>query len=365
MLTLYCVVVGEGRPFPVEIDAEKTVGILKDKIKEKKPQSITCEADRLELYMALKDGAWIGSKSSIVREMKKGVVRDTVKELIHEDMELDPADTIGTFFVGEQEEKKPEIGARQIHVLVVVPSGKVTALEESKEDVEKLPITRKRWAELNKVLDVQKKMKMLDGIIAYSDLSWTMVEPIFEEYTIPYRPPKKEIDLNEMDGLYSCLLRFTKTFGRIFSGKEAKRLFFIAPILAYVSYLFGGNVQVLVEENVVGEKVHTNGRFEFVLRRGSKRICIVEAKKDDMDQGLAQNLVGCEALADVEQLDVVYGIVTNYTQWIFFKSEKDWIHQHNTTIQLDQDDLPAQESLRNIAEIIYGILSDDNESNNE
>ncbi|KAF0715846.1 Aste57867_3145 [Aphanomyces stellatus] len=244
----------------------------------------------------------------------------------------------------------------------------MTAREKSKEDVEKPPITRKRWAELNKVLDVQKKMMKLDGMpssIAYSDLSWTMVEPIFEEYTIPYRPPKKDIDLNEMDGLYSCLLRFTKTFGRIFSGKEAKRLFFIAPILAYVSYLFGGNVQVLVEENVVGEKVHTNGRFEFVLRRGLKRICIVEAKKDDMDQGLAQNLVGCEALADVEQLDVVYGIVTNYTQWIFFKSEKDWIHQHNTTIQLDQDDLPAQESLRNIAEIIYGILSDDNESNNE
>ncbi|KAF0685299.1 hypothetical protein As57867_022709, partial [Aphanomyces stellatus] len=310
--------------------------------------------------------AWLSDEDPDLEGLSQPAEGNTVTpKYVTPEKWMKPARKLSKFFSGG--EYPAFCDDERIHVLVVVPSGKVTALEESKEDVEKLPITRKRWAELNKVLDVQKKMK-LDGMpssIAYSDLSWNMVEPIFEEYTIPYRPPKKEIDLNEMDGLYSCLLRFTKTFGRIFSGKEAKRLFFIAPILAYVSYLFGGNVQILVEVNVVGEKVHTNGRFEFVLRRGSKRICIVEAMKDDMDQGLAQNLVGCEALADVEQLDVVYGIVTNYTQWIFFKSEKDWIHQHNTTIQLDQDDLPAQESLRNIAEIIYGILSDDNESNNE
>jgi hypothetical protein len=66
----------------------------------------------------MKDRAWIGSKSRIVREMKKAVVCDTVKELIQEEMELDTADMISAYFVGEQEELKPEIGARQIHVLV-------------------------------------------------------------------------------------------------------------------------------------------------------------------------------------------------------------------------------------------------------
>jgi len=119
MFKLFCVVVGEGRPFPVDVAADETAGDLKDKIKEKKMYQFP--ADELQLYLALKDGAWIGSKSSIVRAMKKGEVRDTVKELIQEEMELDPADTIGVCFVGEQEEKKPEIGTRQIHVLVVVP----------------------------------------------------------------------------------------------------------------------------------------------------------------------------------------------------------------------------------------------------
>ncbi|KAH9137221.1 hypothetical protein AeRB84_017936, partial [Aphanomyces euteiches] len=48
MLTLFCVVVGEGRPFPVEIDADKSVGILKKKIKEEKEYKFP--ADELQLY---------------------------------------------------------------------------------------------------------------------------------------------------------------------------------------------------------------------------------------------------------------------------------------------------------------------------
>jgi len=55
--------------------------------------------------------------------------------------------------------------------------------------------------------------------------------------------------------------------------------------------------------------------FEFVLRRGGKRVCIVEAKKDDMSQGMAQNLLGCEVAAEIGHLESVYGIITNYVQW--------------------------------------------------
>lgn len=130
-----------------------------------------------------------------------------------------------------------------------------------------------------------------------------------------------------MDALYSCLERFTGVFGGVFSGTETKRLF-IAPMLAYVSHLLP-DVRLLVEENVNGRQVQVNGRFEFVIRRGEKRIGIVEAKKDDMEQGMAQNLLGCEVLSDVEQLPVIFGIVTDYIQWIFFRSETDCIYQHD------------------------------------
>ncbi|KAH9088094.1 hypothetical protein Ae201684P_008140 [Aphanomyces euteiches] len=52
MLTVVCVVVGEGRPFSVEIDAEKIVDALKKLIKKEKQDIITFDADKLELYLA-------------------------------------------------------------------------------------------------------------------------------------------------------------------------------------------------------------------------------------------------------------------------------------------------------------------------
>ncbi|KAG9402731.1 hypothetical protein AC1031_007340 [Aphanomyces cochlioides] len=55
MLKLFCVVIGQGRPFPVKIALDETVGELKDMIKVKKNKNITCDADELELYLALTD----------------------------------------------------------------------------------------------------------------------------------------------------------------------------------------------------------------------------------------------------------------------------------------------------------------------
>ncbi|KAG9415643.1 hypothetical protein AC1031_000026 [Aphanomyces cochlioides] len=184
MLRLFCVVVGrKGNPFSVEIAAEETVDDLKDMVKEKK-ESITYDADELELYLALKDGAWIGSKSSIVRE---GVVRDTVKELIQEDLELDPADTIGACFVGEQEELKPEIATRQIHVLVVVPEGarsvkesEWSAMELSTVDLPlKQDITElTEWSERNlyELPSISEFMKDLGGCTQGGKLYWRLEE---------------------------------------------------------------------------------------------------------------------------------------------------------------------------------------------
>jgi hypothetical protein len=73
---------------------------------------------------------------------------------------------------------------------------------------------------------------------------------------------------------------------------------------------------------------------------------------------MAQDLLGCEAVADVENLDVVYGIVTNYIEWVFFKSFDDRIEQHVTSMSLDQHQMPTEASIRMIAGKIYAILSD-------
>jgi hypothetical protein len=58
------------------------------------------------------------------------------------------------------------------------------------------------------------------------------------------------------------------------SCKESQRLQFLAPILVYVSDLFGpeDSIQIVIEEDLNGVNVKANGHFEFMLKRNNKRI---------------------------------------------------------------------------------------------
>ncbi|KAH9140906.1 hypothetical protein LEN26_005255, partial [Aphanomyces euteiches] len=82
MLKLFCVVVGEGRPFPVDIAATETVGDLKEKIKEK--IQYPGRADHLELYLALKgglqlkDGAWLSDEDPDLEGLSQPTEGNTV-----------------------------------------------------------------------------------------------------------------------------------------------------------------------------------------------------------------------------------------------------------------------------------------------
>lgn len=102
----------------------------------------------------------------------------------------------------------------------------------------------------------------------------------------------------------ATLHRFMRSFD-----SDAQLRHRIAPILIFVSNLFGPNTitQLIVGEDVKGDNVKANAHFEFMLKRNNKRICIVQAKKGDMDAGVVQDLVGMEVVADVYGLDTVYG----------------------------------------------------------
>ena len=54
----------------------------------------------------------------------------------------------------------------------------------------------------------------------------------------------------------------------------------------------------------------------------------------------------------------MYGIVTNYTQWIFLCSlNNDKVEREECSLDVRSNDGPVPESLKNIAEKIYGMLS--------
>ncbi|KAG9408611.1 hypothetical protein AC1031_020464 [Aphanomyces cochlioides] len=111
MLTLFCIVVGEGEPFAVEIAASKAVALLMDKVLEKKSKSIHCDANKLKLYLAkTPDGTWLDINDA------KDVALDEDGNLQHYDM-MNPTHFINRYF------NATDVAEERIHVLVVVPDG--------------------------------------------------------------------------------------------------------------------------------------------------------------------------------------------------------------------------------------------------
>lgn len=218
------------------------------------------------------------------------------------------------------------------------------------------PHRKERWDQLNEVFESNTKTssRLMGDSTTYSSVTWGQVKDIFKPSI--YVQPRLEIDDNTLDILVEYLSRATMPLGFIHTGKEVQRLHFIAPILVCVCSLFKGDVDIVVEEDLKGESIKAHGHFEFMLRRGNKVVCIVEAKRDDLEQGIAQDLVGCEVAADVGGLNVVYGIVTNYIEWIFLRSLDEKIEWEGCSLFLEPYG-PHKDSLKKIAEKIYAMLS--------
>jgi len=258
---------------------------------------------------------------------------------------LDPTESLGL------------LGSKEDMLVVVVPSSRSSSRSTSESSLtgkEPNPKRKQRWIELNEILEGNAKKSKTNDSTAYSYVTWNQVKTVFNPTN--YVQPRRNIDDAQLSFLAQYLSITTKCFGDITTGKEAKRLHFIAPVLICVCILLDGDVDIVVEEDLVGNFVKAHGHFEFMLRRGNKAICIVEAKKDDVEQGMAQDLVGCEVAAEVAGLDIVYGIVTNYIQWNFLRSLNDKVEKEECSLRLTPNG-PERESLKEIAEKIYGMLS--------
>lgn len=242
-------------------------------------------------------------------------------------------------------------------VIVVVPSAsnlKRITLQQSLTGREPNVTRRKRWEQLNEILATTrpKKSKTNDSS-TYSDVSWNQVSSVFRP--TKYQQRGQTIDNARLTALADYLSVTTKVFGDIFTGKEAKRLYFIAPILITVCSVLKGDVSLVVEEDLKGTLVKAHSHFEFMIKHDGMAVCIVEAKKDDIEKGIAQDLVGCEVASEVGDLDTVYGIVTNYTQWVFLRSLNDKVEREECLLDILSDG-PEPESLKKIAEKIHGML---------
>jgi Crinkler effector protein N-terminal domain len=117
MVKLYCALVGEkGSAFGVDIDANESVGDLKDAMKRK--QMYGFASSKLQLFLGKKrKDTWLDSSSDDVKNLKKGEKTPLIEALTHEDNELQ-----GEFGLDEVLEGMQVPTTKEIHILVVVPS---------------------------------------------------------------------------------------------------------------------------------------------------------------------------------------------------------------------------------------------------
>ena len=111
------------------------------------------------------------------------------------------------------------------------------------------------------------------------------------------------------------------------------------------------------ESELVGRKVKAHGTFDFMIRRRGKIVGIVFAKRNMMEEGMIQCAIGCEVAAELEESDIVHGIVTDYIQWCLIRSSNDKIEFQESSLWITSG-IPDRQSLSKIAGTIYAMLSD-------
>ena len=276
-------------------------------------------------------------------------VYPTQSDFIRKQGQLDWMDKVSGVGVDEQNPLYvviPDEFQKLVPLNARAPTGSIQALHPRQD----------RWDQLNVVLGRISASKEGSHDTAWFSVgSWDDVVDLFDRYTTPFSLAVKPILPQDLEVLYNCLLSIQKCFGNPSTGNEAKCLYFIAPILVCVCQLLK-DVTIQVKETMRGERVKSNGKFEFVLCRGGKRVCIAEAKRGNMYQGRAQALLGCETLCDIENLSVVYCVITDFEAWHFVKSADYGIELEVTNLVLARG-VPTRASLLQIAGKLIELLS--------
>ncbi|EEY69586.1 Crinkler (CRN) family protein, partial [Phytophthora infestans T30-4] len=192
MVTLYCVVVGvAGSAFPVDIDENKSVGHLKDAIKEKNASTITCDAKNLQLFLAKK------KKGAGVR-LTENDVKDGVSDT--SDLKLLGVAGAPLSLVGLSEKDVKFVPTLEdvesmntpVHVLVVVPEQDGTISKEMSAATSPLTVEQVEMS-MNKVLRERDEKA---SAYSFSDLNTAMEERIVKKMRLTENIPdvKEPVD---------------------------------------------------------------------------------------------------------------------------------------------------------------------------
>nr|QUJ09333.1 crinkler 6 [Plasmopara viticola] len=367
MVKLFCAVVGEkGSAFPVTINASESVSDLKKAIKKEKENDLKAiDAEKLQLFLAKNGDAWVTQKqveegisdTSDFKPLKIVAVPLQLVGLSEKDVAFElTMDDVGTMNT-------------PVHVLVVISDQEPTATSGVAVQISPPsaphPHRLQRWSKINHILARNKNKKARtneEGFTTpYSSSRWTAVGPVFDEDRVKYVECVHPIPASDLEVLSKVLTWIMKCFGWTlidFKDNEAKRIHVIASIIWAVVQLLP-DVTVHIEQDLDGNRVDAHGHFEFVLVRGDKRICIVEAKEEKFKQGMVQALLGCEVAADLDDSHEVYAVVTNVEKWIFLKSlDEEILCDEFNALTFGENGIPHAMELSEVTGKLHSVLTD-------
>ena len=184
--------------------------------------------------------------------------------------------------------------------------------------------------------------------MAFSDFK--KVSEVQEKFRIKYTASDFfEVEAASPPEQFLQDFRFTLQHINVFSSEASRCEAIIFPVLREVYKAYGDNYALWIREPIVYDET-LSGTPDYLIATKSELgmtvvgiplIILVEAKKNDFEQGWGQclaELVAAQKINDAPNFPV-YGIVSDGERWQFGKLVDDGFTQNRTTFSIDN--LPA------------------------
>src|SRR4051812_23678492 len=130
----------------------------------------------------------------------------------------------------------------------------------------------------------------------------------------------------------------------IVSSNEATRCEFVSSVIYGIATCYGGQIKVYPQYEVSGS--HGRGPVDWAIKVGDTIIAVTEAKRENLDQGVGQNVIQLQASTQCNpkkrkfdsalREDVMFGIVTTGVHWIIIKVVSNGVNEdgNNNNVQV-------------------------------
>ena len=180
------------------------------------------------------------------------------------------------------------------------------------------------------------------------------IDGILAEFGVGFRAqkltlPRAEVSSDIVEPLKAKLNNDLQIV--LLSSKTARRQILVAPVLTQIARLSKSKLRI--EYTLIVDD-HLQGKVDYLVR-GRQSVLVIAATNEDFTRGFTQLAVELIALSRVEvNQEVLYGAVTIGNAWLF-----GCFNVANQQITQDLSLYPVPENLRDVMEILMGLLKAD------